>query len=298
MTIKHWIILIGVIALSILVYLGFNSQSATNLPDNHTPSSQTIPAPNEDISNLVSANNVNPDSSTLLIKRLSDGGVWSSNKSRLNIRYSPASTSKIPHTLIALETGAANADTVFKWDGQVRTFKMWNQDQTLTTAFQRSAVWVFQAITTSIGAPDMAKWMKSFEYGNQDTGTVDDLTTYWLDGPLMISAQEQISFLERIVTGKLPLSLETYNAARPIFTSRQGVGWALYSKTGWYFNESEMDIGWFVGWLEKTGGAQPEIYLFAFNMDMPAAEDRNNRKPLVHGILAEIAGVPGLEVNN
>jgi len=40
----------------------------------------------------------------------------------------PASTFKIPNTLIALEEEIVDENTVLKWDGKKRAWKPWNQD--------------------------------------------------------------------------------------------------------------------------------------------------------------------------
>ena len=56
----------------------------------------------------------------------------------------PASTFKIPNTLIALEEGVIKDQfEVIKWDGVVRQYAPWNADQTLATAFSRSCVWCY-----------------------------------------------------------------------------------------------------------------------------------------------------------
>ena len=65
---------------------------------------------------MVKSEGVAPEKAALLIVRLEDGAEWTSGGARIEAPYPPASTSKIPHTLIALETGYADGpDTVFKW---------------------------------------------------------------------------------------------------------------------------------------------------------------------------------------
>ena len=44
--------------------------------------------------------------------------TWRSADGPCASRLSPASTFKIPHALIALETGAIKADSIEKWDGR------------------------------------------------------------------------------------------------------------------------------------------------------------------------------------
>ena len=231
-----------------------------------------------------------PETSTLVIKRLSDNKLWISNSERVETRFIPASTSKIPHTLIALETKQAFPETLFKWDGLKRTFKSWNQDQTLTQAYRRSAVWVYQEITQSLGREIMASWLTDFNYGNHDIGPADNVTRYWLDGPLKISALEQVSFLTKLSKRELPLSPETYEKSWGIFKNETKGSHILYAKTGWMHDEKAMDIGWFVGWVETHNPS--DTYVFALNMDMPKEGDQRKRKPIVMNALQTIGAWP------
>ena len=152
-----------------------------------------------DLSEIVESEDVDPDKSALLIVRLEDGAEWVSGGDRIETTYPPASTSKIPHTLIALETGYVDGpDNFFVWDGTKRFVDVWNQDQTLSSAFEYSAVWVYQEITRGIGYETMTEWMDRFEYGNCNIGMPEDITTYWLVGPLETSARDQVQFLSKL----------------------------------------------------------------------------------------------------
>ena len=46
-------------------------------------------------------------------------------------RTLPASTFKIPHALIALDTGVVSDSTTMKWDGTKQDFPAWERDHTL-----------------------------------------------------------------------------------------------------------------------------------------------------------------------
>ena len=93
------------------------------------------------IEDLYKSNHIN---GSLVIESL-DG----KNKYQYNVneseRFIPASTFKIPNTLIVLEEGLIKdpAD-VIKWDGVKREYASWNKDQTLKSAFQHSCVWCYQ----------------------------------------------------------------------------------------------------------------------------------------------------------
>ena len=68
-----------------------------------------LPASSEvvDLGHVVQASGNPIEQTTVVVKRLSDGQTWISNDERAQQRFSPASTSKIPHTLIAFEKGLA-----------------------------------------------------------------------------------------------------------------------------------------------------------------------------------------------
>lgn len=239
---------------------------------------------------VIETNGAEPETTTLVIKRLSDNKVWISNVQRASNRYIPASTSKIPHTLIALETKQAEPETLFKWDGRERWVTSWNQNQTLTQAYKRSAAWVYQVITRRLGPDMMTLWLSRFEYGNYDIGSTNNVTKYWLEGPLEISALEQVDFLTKLSLQELPLSLSTYQKSRTIFKEQSNGYHTLYAKTGWVHDGKTTDIGWFVGWVETQDIS--ETYVFALNMDMPNKGDQNKRRPIVMDGLKSIGAWP------
>jgi beta-lactamase class D len=51
-------------------------------------------------------------------------------------RTLPASTFKIPHALIALQTGVLTERTVMKWDGAKKDFPAWERDHSLDSAIK------------------------------------------------------------------------------------------------------------------------------------------------------------------
>ncbi len=247
-------------------------------------------SPDKNLDSILATERVDPSRAALLIVRLEDGQRWSSGGERLAERFTPASTSKIPHTLIALETGAVSGpDEVFEWDGKLRRFTDWNETQDLQTAFKRSTVWIFQILTQRIGRSALSDWLGRFDYGNADIGGPQRVTEYWLTGPLAISAEEQVAFLGHLALRDLPLKAETYAAALPIMIAKTDGTATIYAKTGWKSVPGETDIGWYVGWLEQAGGDAPGTYVFAYNMDMMAPEtDRAKRRIVVYHALEAI----------
>ncbi|MEM9797119.1 MAG: penicillin-binding transpeptidase domain-containing protein [Pseudomonadota bacterium] len=245
-----------------------------------------FPASSEaiDVGHVVQASGNQIEQTTIVVKRLSDGQTWTHNNKRAQQRFSPASTSKIPHTLIALEYGLATSDSLFRWDGSPRSVRAWNQDQTLASAFQNSAVWVYQDITRTAGSETMSEGLGSIDYGNANVGSLDQSTTYWLDDTLKISAIEQVEFLSKLALERLPLSQTTYSAARDIMVSDRNETWVMRSKTGWRHSDENTDVGWYVGWLE----CPDDDYVFAMNIDMPDTRYLSKREDISYSVLHDI----------
>lgn len=233
---------------------------------------------------MVAAAGGDIENTTIVIKRLSDCQQWIASPDRARQRYSPASTSKIPHSLIALESGLATPTTIFEWDGVPRSNRAWNKGHTLETVFQNSAVWVYQRIDRTAGQKVMSDGLTRYDYGNADVGSIDQLTTYWLDDMLRISAREQVEFLSKLALEHLPLSAATYAVAMDIMVSEQRDNWTMRVKTGWRYSETAMDIGWFVGLV----ACKSETYVFALNMDMPDTWFLSKRKTIVYHVLHDI----------
>lgn len=210
-------------------------------------------------------------------------------------RYFPASTFKIPNSLIALETGVADGlDFTLRYDPAATPRQDWwpadwTNDQTLRTAIRDSVVWYYQELARRTGPERMRAFVERFGYGNRDiSGPID---RFWLRGPLQISADEQVAFLQRFYEGKLGLSLRTMRLARELFVLRDLPAYRLSGKSGTWEVTATREFAWHVGYLERRGG----VYYYALNMegervweDWPPAR----RVELVVAILAELGVLP------
>src|SRR3981081_1288867 len=134
---------------------------------------------------------------TFVAYKADDYRVIASDKVRSGEAKLPASTFKIPNSLIALETGVvADPDKdVFKWDGVKRSIEAWNQDHTLRSAIAASAVPVDQEIPRATGAERMEKYVDLLEYGNRNMG--GGIDQFGLAGELRIDPIQQIDFVDR-----------------------------------------------------------------------------------------------------
>jgi len=180
---------------------------------------------------------------------------FSYNDSLLQVPFTPASTFKIPNTLIGLETKVLT-------DSSTKLDLTQIDNPSLTQAFQRSIVVYYQELAKRIGEENMQTYLHRFHYGNEKISP--ELTSFWLKGDLRLSALDQIEFLYKIEKQQLGLRPSTYQTLMEIFELRPSDPFKLYGKTGWGMQDGK-DIGWFVGFAQ-WGNSR---YLFATVMTSP-----------------------------
>lgn len=181
---------------------------------------------------------------------------WS-NKGNL-----PASTFKIANSIVGLETGVIESDsTIFKWDGNEKGLKAWEQDLVLRDAFQFSCVPCYQEVARKIGAKKMNDYVQKLNYGNLkiDSTNIDE---FWLLGESKISQMQQIDFLKRFYNHQLDISERTEKIVKNIMLIEETDQYRLSGKSG-LSNENEAYNGWFVGYLELKNNT----YFFATNLE-------------------------------
>ena len=183
------------------------------------------------------------------------------NPARCAERFLPASTFKIMNSLIGLESGVIpNEDFVIPWDGTQYDISTWNQDHTLKTALQNSVVWYYQELARRVGTEKMQQYLTASNYGNQDiSGAID---SFWLEGGLRISADEQVELLKQLYQGSLPFSQRSMRVVKELLILEKTEGYRLSGKTGTVVRVTD-HVGWFVGYVE----VKRNIYFFATNIE-------------------------------
>jgi len=151
--------------------------------------------------------------------------------------FLPASTYKIPNTLVALEEGVAKGkDFRLAWDSaraprQPWWPASWARDHSLESALKHSAVWYYQEVARRVGPSRMQHWVDRFGYGNRDiSGGIDQ---FWLRGGLRISADQQVDFLRRFHAGQLGVSARTTRLAKEMLVLEETPDYRLSGKSGW-----------------------------------------------------------------
>ncbi|TPG11420.1 class D beta-lactamase [Rhodanobacter glycinis] len=223
--------------------------------------------------------------------------VWHvSDAARSRQAFLPASTFKLFNALVALDSGAVKDEfEVIRWDGKVRGLKdspvaEWNRDNSLASGMRYSTVWFYQEVARRAGEQRMQQWIDKAGYGNRDiSGGID---TFWLNGALRISAEQQIDFLRRLADDKLPFSPRAQEIVRRISITESAPAYVLHAKTGWGTqaaqNKTNDDLGWYVGWVEHAG----RRWFFAMNIDLPAPDDAAKRMPLTKQLLTQLGALP------
>jgi beta-lactamase class D len=210
---------------------------------------------------------------TLVVEPANGGPSLIYNEARSVERFSPASTFKIPNTLIALEyLVVASKTSVFEWDGSDKGMQQWNQDQTLESAFKVSCVWCYQEIARIVGVKRYEAALEMLEYGNQLVG--NEVDAFWLNGDLQISAREQIAFLRKLTQHAIPFEHEHVETLKNIMLVEQTASHSIYAKTGWAATTPQ--VAWYVGFVTKGG----KTWLFAMNMRVDRPEQASLRKEL------------------
>lgn len=184
------------------------------------------------------------------------GSGWVRNDAdACSARYSPQSTFKIPNSIIGLEEGVIEgADTVLDWDRERYPAEDWWPESWLAksdlrAAFANSVVPYYRHLATRVGAEAMQRRLDQFDYGNRAIG--DNLDSFWLEGPLEISANEQIDFLRRFEGARLGASVRSTEVVKDIMVVERRADAVLRAKTGMGTLAGGTTIGWYVGIVER-----------------------------------------------
>lgn len=217
------------------------------------------------------------------------------NEKRAATRYSPFSTYKIPHSIIALEMQiVSDTDQVIKWDEEKYPVEdwwpdTWNGEHNLKSAIKYSVVPAYRHIASLIGDEMMRNYVTGFDYGNKDISSGID--NFWLNGSLKISANEQVEFLKKFYQGQLKVSAKTIKLVKNILIQEQTENYKLSAKTGAGYIDQNRNValGWYVGYLEKSDN----VYFFALNIEGQSFDEiLKPRIEITKSIFKELGIIP------
>jgi beta-lactamase class D len=188
--------------------------------------------------------------------------------------FSPAGTFDLVQSLVALQTGVARdehspavgsdsmrADTVHPQWGAPH--------MSLSQAFQASADSAnpgFADLARRIGSDTMKKWLDTLHYGNRDMSGSKD--SFWLQGSLKITADEQLGLIKKLYFGQLPFFKRPQEIVRGMMHEESNTNYKLFYKTASQGNTPDRKAtGWAVGWIEENR----HPYFFVVNLEMEDA---------------------------
>ena len=192
---------------------------------------------------------------------------------------------------------------MISWDGVERAVASWNADTTLATGMRNSTVWYYQHMARGIGHRQMVRWVDKLDYGNEEMGPAGDLTHFWLDGSLRISALQQVEFLDRLRLQTLPATVDHQRMVVEMMRvqaqdspadlrAKSGVVLPIDPETG-DITQSEAavarlegiaQVGWYVGWIQRSDEDGGDV-VFALNLDIRGSKDIAKRFPLTRSML-------------
>lgn len=173
--------------------------------------------------------------------------IWfTTDPTDAEIRTLPASTYKIFHSLIALDTRVTTSGEIFKWDGVKREFPIWNQDTSFKDAFKNSTVWVYEVLAHRIDKETYKRYLRWADYegnGDIDSGQRDN---FWLYGDWGVSPKDQIRMLVKLYKNELPFSRASMDTVKSFMCNENTCG-----KTGWTQKDGR-HIGWWIGYVDSS----------------------------------------------
>lgn len=186
---------------------------------------------------------------------------YSNNFDWARERHVPASTFKIPNSIIALELGILKNDSsMIYWNGEQHFMDSWEQDLYFRDAFHFSCVPCYQEIARKVGVKRMIEQTDALNFGKL-TINAENIDKFWLGEDAQISQFEEIDFLKRFHEKELPISDRTHEIMSRMMIIEQNDDYILRGKTGWSDNGKEHNC-WFVGSIESNG----KFHYFATNI--------------------------------
>jgi len=219
---------------------------------------------------------------SFMVYDMYSGKYYYYDSARCFTRFTPASTFKIPNSIIGLETGVISDENyIIKWDS-TKSRETCDRDLTLKEAIKFSCVWYYRELARRVGAEKMQAMLNSFDYGNKDISSGVD--KFWLEGSLKISQAEQIEFLKKLYKYELPVSKRSIDILKNIIVLDSTESYIMRGKTGWGF-ENKKDIGWLAGWIEKSDNT----YFYAINIETDKDNPRfaESRKAITEKIFRD-----------
>jgi beta-lactamase class D len=181
--------------------------------------------------------------------------------------YVPGGTFNILSSLVGIQTGVVKDDSaILHWDPSLIIRSDCPNDRSLRSFFQYPCTFAFEELCRRIGKDTLKKWIDSLGYGNKDTGGGAD--SFWINGHLKITADEQLGLVKKLYFEQLPFFQRTQRIVRGMMQMANNSNYQLSYKTG-HGNSMQEErgkahaVGWVMGWIEEN----KHPYFFVVNLE-------------------------------
>lgn len=176
------------------------------------------------------------------------GDITLYNMSMDTQRVSPGYSFKIAATLVGVETARlTDLNTTFHTDK--------DSALTLKEAFDKNDSSYFATLINKIGRDTLRYWMDTLKYGNMET---QPFLSFWNDGSLKISPDEQLGLLTKIYFNKLPLKKYSQSIVRDLLLKEDNTLYKFSFTTAKAVSAKGEPMAWALGWIEEN----LHVYLF------------------------------------
>ena len=155
--------------------------------------------------------------------------------------------------LMVMDHFIGNEQQQLKWDGVSRSFfnqkrDSWNKDSDLNQAFLNKNDWYFQEYLSKINKEQIVMRLKEIGFTNAQWN--NEIPYYWQFGGLMVTPEQNISFIKKLVNKQLPFSIAAQEQLLNLLKISEQKGMKLFGMEGYTIYMGER-VEWFVGYFEK-----------------------------------------------
>jgi beta-lactamase class D len=177
--------------------------------------------------------------------------------------FAPLNTYFAIPTLVALDKGYIN--------------------HTASTWVSPDSTVYYQALMEKIGRVSLLKTMDSLHYGK---GIVsNNLTNFWNDGSLKITADEQLGLIKKLYFNQLPFQKRSHEIYKQMILKEDNANYKLSYILGTNANDP---VQWILGYVEEN--KHPYFFVMHFN----GSKSGNNTVALLKTILTQQGFLKGL----
>ncbi|MCO6498138.1 MAG: hypothetical protein J5I50_10795 [Chitinophagaceae bacterium] len=185
----------------------------------------------------------------LLNNQMGDISVY--NIEMDTMRLSPGNSIKIIASLVGIESATLTDSKSVLSTGSDSA----QSEISLKDAFHDDNMGYFKTLMNEIGKDTMTLWIDSLKYGNMNS---ERFESFWSDGSLKISPDEQMGLISKIYFDKLPFKKYSQAIARELMLQEDNTLYRYSYTTSSAQTSDGNPMAWVLGWIEEN----KHVYFF------------------------------------